>query len=80
MDEKKNPHIPPWRVWIIVLLVIQIISTARNNQVHQQLWNSLNEHTESTSQYLAERMLLDFEIQEKIVELREKLFHFLEVN
>lgn len=43
MDEKKNPHIPAWKVWILIITTIQAVSAVQNYMIHQQLWDKMSE-------------------------------------
>lgn len=68
MEEKKNPRIPPWKVWILVLSIIQAVGAVQNFRSHQLLWDAIlqqnqvvvehienqNQHSTEWNQYLME--------------------------
>lgn len=38
-SKKKNPH--PWRTWILLLAIIQILTVFRIWQMNQKIWKAL---------------------------------------
>lgn len=41
MEEKKNPHFPEWKIWILVYLAVsQFLMAAQLRQVKQELWKA----------------------------------------
>ncbi len=64
--DKKKPHIPEWKMWLLIIMVTQALTAAqccwmqqRCFQNHQLLWDSVErqtqivrEHIENTTQYL----------------------------
>lgn len=78
--ESKKPHPSAWKIWILVVVTVQILTAIQNHCIHQQcaescqlLWDSLiqqsqivNGHLESSNQNLAERIRLEKELQESL--------------
>lgn len=56
MEEKKNPRIPPWKVWILVLSVTQVASVVQNFRSHQLLWDAILRMQQSLNQVLQENI------------------------
>lgn len=56
MGEKKNPRIPPWKVWILVLSVTQAVSVVQNFRSHQLLWDVILRMQQSLNQVLQENI------------------------
>lgn len=68
MEEKKNPRIPAWKVWILILSTTQVIGAIQNYQSHRLLWDAIlqqdqivtnhiedcKEHSMESSQYMTE--------------------------
>lgn len=54
MEDKKNSRIPPWKVWILVLSVMQAVSAVRNFRSHQLLWDAILRMRQSLNQVLQE--------------------------
>ena len=66
--EKKNPRLPAWKVWILIIAMVQALTAIQNCWFHHQciqnrqlLWDSINqqaqivnEHIENTNQYLTD--------------------------
>ena len=41
MEEKKNPHFPEWKIWILVYLAVsQFLMAAQLRQEKQELWKA----------------------------------------
>ena len=39
MGEKKNPHFPDWKIWILTSLVVsQILTAVQIRQANEELW------------------------------------------
>lgn len=52
VEEKKNPRIPPWKVWILIIVTIQLIAAFQSHRVHQQMWETIFESNEYLIQSL----------------------------
>lgn len=72
MEEKKDPRIPPWKVWILVLSVTQAVSAVQNFRSHQLLWDAILRHgqvaveyIENQNRYLTEQLRLNAERGER---------------
>ena len=59
MEERKNPRIPEWKKWILVITAIQALSAIQSYRIHQNQWMALNEqssllkqHIENSNQHL----------------------------
>lgn len=68
MVNKQNPHIPSWKVWILIITTMQAISTVQNYKIHQQMWERINQT----------QNLLNQELQND-VEYRQNLNRSLEL-
>lgn len=47
-SKKKNPH--PWRTWILLLAIIQILTVFQMWQMNQKIWKALVQQSRDTIQ------------------------------
>ena len=47
-SKKKNPH--PWRTWILLLAIIQLLTVFQMWQMNQRLWKALAQQSQDTIQ------------------------------
>lgn len=52
MKEKKKPHIPAWKVWLLAITTIQLIATIQNCRAHQQMWETIHHLRATQNQVL----------------------------
>ena len=48
ISKKKNPH--PWRTWILLLAIIQILTVFQMWQMNQKIWKALVQQSRDTIQ------------------------------
>ena len=48
--ENKNPHPPAWKIWILIIMIIQLIAAIQSFRIHQQMWDAQNQHLEDRIQ------------------------------
>lgn len=78
MQEKKNLHIPPWKVWVLVITTAQAINAIQSFRIHQQMWEKIyhvqslmNQVLQNDAEYHQDsNYILDLLIQ-KLQEQRE---------
>ena len=71
MENKKNPRIPTWKVWILVITAVQALSSIQDYRIHSQMWNSiqklnsaLNQSIQLTAEYQQNlKNVLDYVLQ-----------------
>ena len=51
MEEKKNPHFPDWKIWILTSLAVsQIMTAVQIRQANQELWKAVIQQDEALVQ------------------------------
>ena len=51
MGEKKNPHFPDWKIWILTSLVVsQILTVVQIRQANEELWKAVIQQDEALVQ------------------------------
>ena len=51
MGEKKNPHFPDWKIWILTSLVVsQILTAVQIRQANEELWKAVIQQDEALVQ------------------------------
>ena len=51
MGEKKNPHFPDWKIWILTSLVVsQILTAVQIRQANEELWKAVIQQEEALVQ------------------------------
>ncbi len=41
MEENKKPHIPEWKVWLLAIAIVQLITTIQNCRAHHQMCGTI---------------------------------------
>lgn len=73
MGEKKNPRIPPWKVWILVLSITQAVSVVQNFRSHQLLWNAILQQDQAVVEYIENQNQHSTELKQYLIELNQYL-------
>ena len=51
MGEKKNPHFPDWKIWILTSLVVsQFLTAVQIRQANEELWKAVIQQDEALVQ------------------------------
>ena len=80
-SEKKNPHFPDWKIWILTSLVAsQVVTAFQVRQANQALWKAVIQQDENLvqlGQYLIEDQQNDIlyktTLNQIVLELLESL-------
>lgn len=71
--EKKNPRIPPWKVWILIIITIQAISAIQNFWSHRLLWDGLFHQSEIVKSHIEDTNQYQVELNQILVEQKRAL-------
>ena len=69
-SKKKNPH--PWRTWILLLTIIQILTVFQMWQMNQKIWKALVHQSQDVIQ-LGERLSDHLENENRHIEAMNQL-------
>lgn len=70
MDEKKNPHFPEWKIWILVYLAVsQFLMAVQLHQANQELWKAEVQQDEALVQLSQELV----QQKQELVQLGQRL-------
>lgn len=72
--EKKNPRLPAWKVWILIIVTVQLISAIQNHRIHQQMWEVLNQQ----GYYLIQSLELQSENNQVSRRLFDQILEYLQ--
>lgn len=51
MGEKKNPHFPDWKIWILTSMAVsQILTAVQIRQANEELWKAVIQQDEALVQ------------------------------
>lgn len=70
MEEKKNPHFPDWKIWILTSLAVsQIMTAVQIRQANQELWKAVIQQDEALVQLSQELV----QQKQELVQLGQRL-------
>lgn len=72
--EKKNPRLPVWKVWILIIVTVQLIGAIQNHRIHQQMWEALNQQ----GYYLIQSLELQSENNQVSRRLFDQILEYLQ--
>lgn len=73
MEEKKTPRIPAWKVWILIITTMQVISAVQNYCVHQEMWDGIHK----TDYLLTQKIQLDIVYFQNMIQLEDQQTNLL---
>lgn len=74
MEEKKNPHSPWWKIWILAIGLNQVLMVAQIRQSNQDLWNAVNAQCEAMTEYFQS----EIQYKESVIRLQAEYHRQLE--
>ena len=70
MEEKKNPHFPDWKIWILTSLAVsQIMTAVQIRHANQELWKAVIQQDEALVQLSQELV----QQKQELVQLGQRL-------
>ena len=69
-------HIPPWKKWILILLIIQTFVNIQNYQAQRLMWDSIHD----TNRHLNQMQQAHVDYQGKINQLLEQIRDYLKAD
>lgn len=52
MEKDKNPHIPAWKAWVLLITTVLAINTVQNYWVHSRMWEEIHRSQSTVNQVL----------------------------
>lgn len=73
IPEKKNPRIPAWKVWILVITTMQAISVVQNFHSHRLLWDAILQQDQVVTEHIEDQNRHSTELNQYLMELKQTL-------